>query len=108
MHNKFEINRTKIKGGSQSGRKVVTHNSKSDLPLVVHVHLLNMRIILIKVKTVHLFSYFCSQKRSHVGPRTGSYTSQETRLMMKPAKVDVHAQMPAILFANPSIAPQVS
>ena len=24
----------KIKGGSQSGRKVVTHNSKSDLPLV--------------------------------------------------------------------------
>ena len=34
MHKKFEINRTKIKGGSQSGRKVVTHNSKSDLPLV--------------------------------------------------------------------------
>ena len=34
MQNKFEINRTKIKGGCQSGRKVVTHNSKSDLPLV--------------------------------------------------------------------------
>ena len=34
MHKKFEINRTKIKGGCQSGRKVVTHNSKSDLPLV--------------------------------------------------------------------------
>ena len=33
MHKKFEINRTKIKGGCQSGRKVVTHNSKSDLPL---------------------------------------------------------------------------
>ena len=32
MHKKFEINRTKIKGGCQSGRKVVTHNSKSDLP----------------------------------------------------------------------------
>ena len=31
----FEINRTKIKGSCQSGRKVVTHNSKSDLPLVV-------------------------------------------------------------------------
>ena len=30
---KFEINRTKIKGGCQSGRKVVTHNFKSDLPL---------------------------------------------------------------------------
>ena len=33
MHKKFEINRTKIKGGCQSGRKEVTHNSKSDLPL---------------------------------------------------------------------------
>ena len=33
MHKKFEINRTKIKGGCQSGRKVVTLNSKSDLPL---------------------------------------------------------------------------
>ena len=34
MHKKFEINRTKIKGSCQSGRKVVPHNSKSDLPLV--------------------------------------------------------------------------
>ena len=34
MHKKFEIDRTKIKGGCQSGRKVVTHDSKSDLPLV--------------------------------------------------------------------------
>ena len=34
MHKKFEINRTKIKAGSQSKRKVVTHNSKSDLPLI--------------------------------------------------------------------------
>ena len=34
MHKKFEINQTKIKGGCQSGRKVVTHNSKSDLPLM--------------------------------------------------------------------------
>ena len=34
MHKKFEINWIKIKGGCQSGRKVVTHNSKSDLPLV--------------------------------------------------------------------------
>ena len=33
MHKKFEINQTKIKAGCQSGRKVVTHNSKSDLPL---------------------------------------------------------------------------
>ena len=34
MHKKFEISRTKIKGSCQSGRKVVTHNSDSDLPLV--------------------------------------------------------------------------
>ena len=33
MHKKFDVNRTKIKDGCQSGRKVVTHNSKSDLPL---------------------------------------------------------------------------
>ena len=35
MQKKFEINRTKIKGGCQSGRKVVTHYSKSDFPLGV-------------------------------------------------------------------------
>ena len=28
-----DISDKKIKGGCQSGRKVVTHNSKSDLPL---------------------------------------------------------------------------
>ena len=33
MHKKFEINLTKIKGGCQSGRKVVLYESKSDLPL---------------------------------------------------------------------------
>ena len=33
MHKKFEINQKKIKGGSQSGRKV-SHISKIDLPLV--------------------------------------------------------------------------
>ena len=41
MHKKFEINRTKIKGDCWSGRKVVTHNSKSDLPLAIlleHMH----------------------------------------------------------------------
>ena len=32
---KVEINQTKIKGGGQSGGKVVTHNSKSDLPLSI-------------------------------------------------------------------------
>ena len=34
MHKKFKINRTKIKGGCQSRRKVVNHDSKSDLPLL--------------------------------------------------------------------------
>ena len=52
MHKKFEINRTKIKGGCQSGRKVATHNSKSDLPLgyvcafadyVVHTYVLTRK-----------------------------------------------------------------
>ena len=33
MHKKFEINQTKIKASCQSGSKVVTHDSKSDLPL---------------------------------------------------------------------------
>ena len=33
MNKKFEINRTKIKGSSQLGRKVIIHDSKSDLPL---------------------------------------------------------------------------
>ena len=31
---KFEVNQTKIKGGCQSGIKLVPHYSKSDLPLV--------------------------------------------------------------------------
>ena len=34
MQKKFEINQTKMNGGCQSGRKKVTHNSKSDLPLI--------------------------------------------------------------------------
>ena len=34
VQKKFVVNRKKIKGGCQSGRKVVIHNSKNDLPLV--------------------------------------------------------------------------
>ena len=30
----LKTNQTKIKGGYKSGRKGVTHNSKSDLPLI--------------------------------------------------------------------------
>ena len=33
MSNDFEVNQTKVKGGCHSGRKVVPHDSKSDLPL---------------------------------------------------------------------------
>ena len=40
MHKKFEINRTKIKGGCQSGRKVVPNDSKSDLPLAYNKNFL--------------------------------------------------------------------
>ena len=36
MLKKFEINLTKTKGGCQSARKVVTHKSKSDLPLDIY------------------------------------------------------------------------
>ena len=35
MHNKFEVNQIKIKGGCQSERTVVTNDSKSDLPLLL-------------------------------------------------------------------------
>ena len=35
MHKKFEINQTKFKGGCQSGRKVVSHNSKSEFYLKI-------------------------------------------------------------------------
>ena len=35
MHKKCGINRTKIKGDCKSGREVVTHNAKSDLPLIL-------------------------------------------------------------------------
>ena len=41
MHKKFEITQTKIKGSCQSGRKVVTHDSKSDLPLMPRQKQLN-------------------------------------------------------------------
>ena len=51
MRKKFEINRTKIKGGCQSERKVVPHVSKSDLPLFL------TWFILIFDLTRFIFSY---------------------------------------------------
>ena len=35
MHKMFEISQLKVKGGCQLGRKVVHHDSKSDLPLIL-------------------------------------------------------------------------
>ena len=52
MRKKFEINRTKIKSGSQSGRKVVTHNSKSNLPLIRNIFKTN-------VTQLFIFLIFC-------------------------------------------------
>ena len=43
MHKKFEINRKKIKGSCQSGRKVVTHDSKSDLILAIQLEHMNKK-----------------------------------------------------------------
>ena len=56
MQEKFEINWTKIKGGCQSGRKVVTHDSKSDLPQVGTLPII--LIIVIKLKLIHMFLDF--------------------------------------------------
>ena len=53
MHKKFEINWTKIKGGCQSGIKVVTHNSKSDSPLVVVYNLLMLPLQFEVVFQIH-------------------------------------------------------
>ena len=50
MHKKFEINRTKIKSGCQSGRKEVPHDSKSDLPLMgIRIRADDLRLYLIGV-----------------------------------------------------------
>ena len=58
MYKKFEIN---IKGGCQSGRKVVTHNSKSDLPLNTSWYIFFSRLLLAifgNCKTVFGIYYF--------------------------------------------------
>ena len=39
----FEVNQTKIKGGCQSGRKVVPNDSKSDFPLALAILLEHMQ-----------------------------------------------------------------
>ena len=46
MHNKFQINQTKIKGSCLSGRKVATHDSMSDLPLI-HTTTIHAQVLII-------------------------------------------------------------
>ena len=50
----FEVNGTKIKGG-QSGRKVVIHDSKSDLPLIsLEIHQDTLEYIIFLVIRLHV------------------------------------------------------
>ena len=46
----FEVNLTKIKVGCQSGRKVVSYNSKSDVPLIDN--LLNCLKLLLSIESL--------------------------------------------------------
>ena len=55
MHKKFEISQTKIKGNCQSGRKVVTHNANSDLPLI-HGNILD---VWLSGRTPFLLTHAC-------------------------------------------------
>ena len=66
MHRKFEINRTKIKGGCQSGRKVVNHNSKIDLPLA---RVVDIRLRYVKMYFTYAQSVFVIWARV---PKTGN------------------------------------
>ena len=59
-HKKFEINQTKVKVGCQLGRKVVTHNSKSDLPLSE----LNLSNIFHPILSVLIGTYLSCDKKS--------------------------------------------
>ena len=43
------VHQTKISGGCQSGRKLVPHNYKSDLPLVI----VNLDLYFSKIKKKH-------------------------------------------------------
>ena len=36
----FEVNQTKIRDGCQSGRKVITHDAKSDLPIDMDIRVI--------------------------------------------------------------------
>ena len=83
MPKKFEINRTKIKGVCQSGRKVAIHNSKIDLPLVtVEYFLIKEKYFFEEITSVFRFSVkdgltfylihipiFCTYHHIHIKPQ---------------------------------------
>ena len=80
MHKKYEINQTKIKGGCQSGRKVVTHDSKSNLPQIQSMQQKNLtnffsHTVLRFLKQIHNVNLVLSL----------SYQNHNLSMMMWPA-----------------------
>ena len=84
MHKKFKINRKKIKGACQSGKKVVTHNSKSDLPNVWTFHS-------IKSWDFSFFVFFCFflAKSSQVLSKNPRVDFQMNYYLYSPQHVEV-------------------
>ena len=76
MHKKFQINWTKIRGSCQSGRKVVPHNSKSDLPLTVQCFL-NVQFL-----NIYEFLYQCAPLHSSRRCNLSSIPLRASRSMM--------------------------
>ena len=67
MYKKYEIKRTKIKCGCQSGRKAVTHDSKSDLPLVsTNAYSFNIKIPRKKIGIAFIFLLGCGVLRVYI------------------------------------------
>ena len=58
----FEVNQTKTKGGCQSGRKLVTHNSKSDLPLAILLEHIFFNICIHFSMFLFFLLYFWTQR----------------------------------------------
>ena len=73
MHRKFYINRTKIKGGYQSRRKVVTHDFKSDLPLVYQLNVQHQLNIQAGVNQTKIKGGCQSDTKAHAQEVRGKY-----------------------------------
>ena len=80
MHKKFKINRTKIKGGCQSGIKVVTHNSNSDLLLVFIMRWVCTYLSCKYIIWCHQVSNYCHLKKI---TRLTSFPTQFFRNLVK-------------------------